>query len=189
MTLKKRVSVRNEKTYQFHEKLLSKVQWPTAILKYIANGEGQPLHEKDQTRAGGLLGFRGVRWRGGAKKQKKQKNKTMFLDSLGGGGGCQDSLRIVFLVCLVLLLFLFFWGPPPNPNPHHPLVHQPNPVYFSFNHLPTTLQAPQVFAYFTRYWKASTCKENNYYRLHEKALKIWAKPRCHRLPFCIFWGS
>ena len=41
-----------KRIYQFHEKLLSKVQWPTAIVKYIAHGEGQPLHEKEQTRAG-----------------------------------------------------------------------------------------------------------------------------------------
>ena len=44
---------RKKRINQFHEKLLSKVQWPTAIVKYIANGEGQPLHEKEQTRAGG----------------------------------------------------------------------------------------------------------------------------------------
>ena len=122
ITFKKCVTVRKEKRTSFTRNC-----WVNTVLCLAADcknkvGEGQPLNENGRTRAGGL-GFGGVWHLGGAKKHKKTMSRLF-----GGRGGSQDSL--IFL--LVLLVVLFFWGPPPNPNPHHSLVHQPNPVYHFF---------------------------------------------------------
>ena len=43
------------------------------------------------------------------KKQKKKQKKTIFPDSLEGGGPSQDSLNIVFFCFLFFLFFLVFF--------------------------------------------------------------------------------